>query len=226
MTSFFDKVMADSYDERNSRLSPISENLHFLIRLVLNELPTQARILAVGVGTGAEILSLAKANAAWSFLGVDPSAEMLAVCRNRLEQASVLDRCELIHGYVADAPQVAEFDAAVSVLVAHFIKRADRSVFYRQIHDRLKPGGRFVSAEISADLDEGAFPAMLRDWIRIQTLMGATPESLQKLPDVMRNTLGVVSPADTEVMWKEAGFELPLQFFQAFMIRGWHATKK
>ncbi|MDQ8029502.1 MAG: class I SAM-dependent methyltransferase [Brevundimonas sp.] len=221
---FFNQEMADAYDRRNSGLAPISDSLHFLMRLTLTDLPTKARALCVGVGTGAEILSLAKAYPDWSFVGVDPSAEMLGVANHRLEQAGVLDRCTLIHGYVGDVAETG-FDAVVSLLVAHFIQRPDRPAFYAAIHDRLKPGGRFLSAEISGDLDSPEFPALLADWKQVQTLMGATPESLAKLPDMMRDVLGVLPVEETEALWRQAGFVLPIPFFQAFMIRGWHATR-
>ena len=66
---------------------------------------------------------------------------------------------------------------------------------------------------------------MLKDWQRIQVLMGATPESLAKLGDMMRDVLGVLTPAETEALWEAAGFPKPVPFFQAFMIRGWHAAR-
>ena len=34
-SNFFNQEMADSYDERNSKLAAISDNMHFLVRLVL-----------------------------------------------------------------------------------------------------------------------------------------------------------------------------------------------
>ena len=222
--NFFNRDAADTYDRRNDALAPISNNLHFLLQLVLADLPVDARVLCVGVGTGAEILSLASAYPGWSFVGVDPSAEMLAVGRRRLEQAGVMRRCELVQGYVEDAPREA-FDAAVSLLVAHFIKSEGRPAFYAAIHDRLKPGGRFVSAEISGDLDAPEFPAMLEDWKQVQTLMGATPQSLAKLEGMMREALGVLPPEETQALWRAAGFAMPIPFFQAFIIRGWHAVK-
>ncbi len=225
MSDFFNQDMAKRYDERNSKLSPISDNLHLLVRLVLADLPSDARILCVGVGTGAEILSLAKAYPGWTFVGVDPSKEMLDVCRSRLAQERVGDRCELIHGYVQDAPDAPGFDAVLSILVAHFIARAERGDFYRSILKRLKSEGYYVSAEISADLNADEFPAMLRNWEQIQALMGATPESLQKLGDTLRNALHVLSPAETVALWRESGFGTPVEFFQAFMIRGWYARR-
>ena len=222
--NFFSQEIADAYDRRNRGLAPVSDNLHFLLGLTLADLPAEARVLCVGVGTGAEILSLASRYPGWSFVGVDPSEEMLAVGRHRLEQAGVLDRCELLQGYVQDVPDTG-FDAAVSLLVAHFIKREDRPAFYSGVHDRLKPGGRFVSAEISGDLDAPEFPEMLEDWKRIQVLMGATPESLAKLAGMMRDVLAVLPPAETEALWEAAGFGKPIPFFPAFMIRGWRADR-
>ncbi len=224
-SGFFNQEVADAYDRRNAGLKPISDSLHFLMRLVLADLPVEARVLCVGVGTGAEILSLAQAFPRWTFVGVDPSAEMLAVGAHRLTQAGVMDRCTLVHGYVDDVAETG-FDAVVTLLVAHFIRREGRPAFYAAIRDRLKPGGRFVSAEISADLDAPEFPAMFADWKQVQMLMGATPESLARLEDGLRDVLGVLPVAETEGLWRDAGFALPVPFFQAFMIRGWHATKR
>lgn len=225
MPDFFNQEMAKRYDERNSKLAAISDNLHFLIRLVLADLPSRARILCVGVGTGAEIVSLAKVRPEWTFVGVDPSREMLEMCRARLAQEGVGERCELIHGYVQDTPEAPAFDAVLSVLVAHFIARAERRAFYANVFQRLKPEGCFVSAEISADLDAAEFPAMLKNWEQVQALMGATPDSLRHLDDTLRNALSVLSPSETVALWRESGFSMPVQFFQAFMIHGWYARK-
>lgn len=223
-SGFFSQEVADAYDRRNSGLKPISDGLHFLMRLVLADVPPDARILCVGVGTGAEILSLADTFPRWTFTGVDPSAEMLGVCGHRLGESGLMDRCELIHGYVDDVAATG-FDAVISLLVAHFIPREGRPAFYAAIADRLKSGGLFVSAEISADLEAPAFPAMLADWKQVQLRMGATPESLDRLEGNLRDVLGVLPAAETEALWQAAGFALPVSFFQAFMIRGWHARK-
>ncbi|MBH1944492.1 class I SAM-dependent methyltransferase [Erythrobacter sp. YJ-T3-07] len=223
-SGFFDQKVADSYDERNSRLAPISDGLHFLMRLTLASLPANARVLCVGVGTGADIFALARARADLTFVGVDPSAEMLEIARHRLNEADIGERCELVHGYVEDVAD-RDFAAVVSLFVAHFVQREDRPAFYRAIYDRLAPGGRFLSAEISGDLDAPQFPAMVEDWKQVQALMGANEDSLASLGETLRNVLSVIGPAETEALWREAGFAVPVPFFQAFMIRGWHADK-
>ena len=225
LADFFTKEVSDSYDKRNSPLHPISDGLHFLVGLVMKTLPRNARILCVGVGTGAEILALATEHPAWSFVGVDPSASMLDVCRDRLATAGLLERCDLLHGYVQDVPVGEGFDAVLSLLVAHFIAREDRPSFYAEILKRVTPGGYLISAEISFDLESPEFPAMLENWMQVQSLMGATPESLKALPHMLRETLCVLSPAETEAALCASGFTLPIRFFQAFMISGWYARR-
>ncbi len=226
MTDFFNKEISQTYDAKNSKLAPIADSMHFLIRLILKDLPPYSRALCVGVGTGAEILSLSKEYPEWSFVGIDPSAAMLEVCRERLKNAGVLDRCELIHGYVADLPVGESFDTALSVLVAHFVKPENRLSFYQNMQQRLKPGGYLINTEISFDLNSQEFPSMLENWERIQALMGATPDSLQSLPSLLRDTLTVLPPSETESLIRASGIRSPVRFFQAFMVTGWYGKKE
>lgn len=225
MIDFFTEAVAESYDEKNSRLAPIADNMHFLVRLVLQDLPACSRVLCVGVGTGAEILSLAGVYPELSFVGVDPSAAMLAVCQERLKRAGVLERCELIHGCVQDLPAEECFDAVISILVAHFVKREERPDFYRSMMQRLRVGGYLVNTELSFDLNAAEFRSMLKNWERVQTLMGATPDSLKSLPDLLRNTLTVLPPTEVERLVRGDNSGTPVQFFQALMIRGWYLRK-
>jgi tRNA (cmo5U34)-methyltransferase len=225
MSRYFDKDASRAYDEKNRRLAPIADGMHFLVRLVLQGLPARTRILCIGVGTGAEILPLAQAFPEWTFLGLDPSAEMLEVCAERLKTAGVLERCELVHGYVQDAPAGEHFDAALSILVGHFVKREERLGFYSDMTSRLRRGGYLVDTEISYDLSSPEFPSMLKNWQQVQRLMGATAESLASLPTVLREVLTVLSPAEIESHLRQSGIAMPVRFFQAFMIAGWYGSK-
>lgn len=222
---FFTEEAAQRYDERNSKLSRISDGLHFLTTLVLKQLPSRSRILCVGVGTGADIFSLAEAFPEWTFVGVEPSLSMLNVCRERIKAAGLENRCQLVHGYIHDLPVTEPFDAALSILVAHFIKREDRLAFFQQMNKHLKTGGYLVNAEISFDLDSPEFPSMLKGWEQVQTLMGGTPESIATLPLQLRQMLSVLAPAETESFIKQSGIKLPIKFFQALMISAWYGKK-
>lgn len=213
------------YDEHNRPLAPVADCMHLLIRLILKDAPVRARILCVGVGTGNEILSLSSVFSEWTFVGVDPSSGMLDVCREKLRSAGILDRTELIQGYVNDLPLAENFDAALSLLVAHFLKREERMNFYQSICARLCEYGILVNTEISYDLNSPQFPSMLNNWEAVQLMMGATRESIAEMPRVLREILSVITPAETESLLIQSGISLPVRFFQAFMISGWYGRK-
>ncbi len=223
-TGFFNKELAYQYDDKNSRLKPISECLHFLMGAILKDLPEVGRVLSVGAGTGSEILTLARLFPKWTFVAVDPAAPMLEVCIEKFEKAGILERCTLIEGYVHDVKEK-EFDVVVSLLAGHFVKRDDRQGFYQGMSERLRQGGYFVNAEISYDLNSPDFPFMLKNWEEVQKLLGATTESIAMLPKVLKEMLVVLPPQETEDYIRRSGIKSPIRFFQAFMICGWYGIR-
>jgi len=97
--------------------------------------------------------------------------------------------------------------------------------FFRSVADRLKKGGYLINVEISFDLDSVEYPSMLKNWESIQRLMGATAESLAKLPSALKEILSVMPPAEIGRLIRLGGINNPVQFFQAFMINGWYGIK-
>ena len=223
--TFFNQSVSNQYDERNRQLAPISDGLHFLMRLVLENRPVSSKVLCAGVGTGADILALAQSFPGWSFVAVEPSLPMLETCRQRMKSAGLLARCEFVHGYVDDLPEEPTFDVATALFVAHFVSRDERAGFYRGITNRLTSGGCFINTEISYDLDSVTFPDMLRNWQSIQRLMGGTEESLNAVPRQLREVLAVLPPEHVEQILGDTGVGAPVRFFQAFMMAGWYAIK-
>ncbi|MDP2248539.1 MAG: hypothetical protein Q8J65_10435, partial [Nitrosomonadales bacterium] len=124
-----------------------------------------------------------------------------------------------------DAPPGENFDVALSILVAHFVKRDERLSFYQAMYDRLYTNGILINTEISFDLNSPEFPLMLKNWETVQSTMGATPESLANLSMQLREMLSVISPIETERLLNKSGFHLPVRFFQTFMISGWYGIK-
>lgn len=222
----FDNTPSETYDERNKRLAPILENLHFLIPLILEKLPSDARILCVGVGTGIEIVKLAKAHPDWGFSGIDPSKTMLEGCKKRLESEGLSDRCELYHGYVSDLPHMGEYDAVLCLLVMHFVKDlVERKEMLRETAKCLQPGGYLINAEISYDTSIPEYTNIMEKWMAMQTSSTLSKEQAENMIKMMNEHLLILSPSATEELIRESGFPMPIQFFQSLLIHGWYSQK-
>ncbi|MGI6238817.1 MAG: class I SAM-dependent methyltransferase [Christensenellales bacterium] len=106
-----------------------------------------AHLLDLGCGTGRALDEIMKRSPWISVTGIDRSPALLA----RLLAKPYASRLTLIH---ADSIQAAlgteRYDAAVSVLVMHLSPREDRRALYARIHQSLRPGGRYVEADIAA----------------------------------------------------------------------------
>lgn len=99
-----------------------------------------ARILDLGCGTGANAVLLAQQGA--KVIGVDPSADRLAVARDRAEQAEV--RVELHQANPAELAFLRSdsIDAALSVMALAEVD--DLARVFRQVHRVLKPEAPLV----------------------------------------------------------------------------------
>src|SRR5690606_11935087 len=120
ITSLFDQ-QADHYATQWERMSPVRDNLHFLLESVLASLPIDARILSVGPGTGQELAFLAQRLPRWSFAAVEPSGAMLERCRQRAVASGFASRCTFHHGYLESLVVNEPFDAAMCLLVSQFL---------------------------------------------------------------------------------------------------------
>ncbi len=217
----FDQQAA-SYDTQWARTAPIRHCLHLLLDSQFAGLPADARILCVGVGTGAEMAHLAARNRGWRFTAVEPSGPMLDVCRQRAQQEGFAARCEFHEGYVASLPTVAAHDAATCFLVSQFIlDRPARSAFFREIADRLKPGGLLASSDLASDVRSPEYDVLLAAWIRMMAAAEVSPEAMARMRKAYAEDVGVLPAADVASIIAAGGFERPVQFFQAGLIHGW-----
>jgi tRNA (cmo5U34)-methyltransferase len=225
LTATFDE-QASSYDEKWSRLAAFRESLHLLIGAAFKDLPAKARVLCVGAGTGAEILSLAGRFPGWTFTAVEPSAGMLDVCRRRAEASGLAARCTFHEGYLESLPPAEPFDAATCLLVSQFILDPQaRTEFFRDIARRLRPGGLLASSELSADVADPTYPSLLEVWLRTIAGPDVGPEGLERMCTAYRRDVAVLPVRAIESMLVAGGFASPVQVFQAGLIHAWLSTR-
>ena len=103
-----------------------------------------AEILDLGTGTGETARRVLDRHPGARLTGVDESEEMLAAARETLAGRAV----HLQPGRMEDALPRGPFDLVVSALAVHHLDGAGKADLFARIHAVLRPGGRFVMADV------------------------------------------------------------------------------
>ncbi|MCE9678877.1 class I SAM-dependent methyltransferase [Shewanella sp. AS1] len=221
ITALFDQQAAN-YDNQWVKTAPIRHCLHLLLGSLFAELPTQAKILCVGVGTGDELLYLAEKFPEFSFTLVEPSGPMLEVCRQRAEQEGITFRCDFYQGYVESISTEVLHDAATCFLVSQFMLDTEqRRGFFTEIARRLKPNGLLASTDLASDINSPEYQVLLSAWMNMMSSAELTSEVIERMRSAYANDVGVLEPSAVATIISSAGFKLPVPFFQAGLIHGW-----
>ncbi|WP_454865106.1 class I SAM-dependent methyltransferase [Pseudomonas rhizophila] len=218
---------AVSYDKQWERMTPIRAALYLLLESQFAGLPENTRILCVGVGTGAELAHLAERFPGWHFTAVDPSGAMLDLCRQRAVQHGFLARCYFHEGYLDTLVAEASYDAATCLLVSQFLLEEDaRTRFFREIAQRLKPHGILANADLASDTESPAYEVLLRSWMTLMSSDGLQPEVLERARIAYARDVAILPAQQVASLIKAAGFDAPVQFFQAGLMHGWVCTRQ
>jgi tRNA (cmo5U34)-methyltransferase len=100
------------------------------------------RILELGIGTGETTRRVLELHPGAHLTGVDSSEPMLARARAELPDADL--RVGRLEDPLPDGP----FDLVVSTLAVHHLGPAGKADLFRRIAAVLRPGGRFVLADV------------------------------------------------------------------------------
>ncbi len=221
-------VAVGSYDESIRTFAAAYDQLFPMAYACLRSIAgDDARLLIVGAGTGMEICTFGPRSPRWRFTGVDPSADMLAIARSRIEAARLADRVTLRQGYVHDLPAESRFDAATCILVMHFLPDdGSKRLLLKSIADRLKPGAPLVLVDDFGDAGSGAFRLMLGAWKTYVIGQGADPAVVEyAFGEENRKRFHYVSEERIAELLREAGFGPPARFFTGFLYGGWMALR-
>lgn len=221
MTERFEGAGALAYDQRIPLLVPGYELLHQLSAAqLMARLGEEARVLLVGVGTGSELLLLGRLCPRWHFVAQDISADMLAQARQRADEAGMGER---ITWFLGELPTASLYcDAALCLLVLHFLEESTKLSLLADISRHLKVG----SPLLLADLMTAAEPmerAVMGQQARLAGLpLAASERMVQRLAD----DFIPLAEGQLQRLLQEAGFSAGQRYFQALGFHGWLATRR
>lgn len=198
---------------------------HCYLRAIL---PRQAKILLAGAGTGMEILEFAPGNPGWSFCGVDPSGDMLALARKKILEKNLAGEIELKKGYVDALKEEEVFDAATCILVMHFLKDdGSKQKLLESISKRIKPGAPFVLIDGFGEPGSMDFEEIKVAWKNYPVISGVPSETVEKIfNEVIMKTVQFVPESRIMELMETAGFARVSKYFSGFLYGGWIGYKK
>ena len=223
---FDDQKVAASYDEKTVLKGSGRDALFSLIQLIFAELPAEARILCVGVGTGTEMVAMARVFPQYQFTVVEPASAMLDICRQKAEENGITSRCTFHEGYIDSLPASDSFDAATCLLVSQFLKEAEeRSHFFGQIAQRLRPGGVLISSDLVLGMSPPVYQSLIEVWLRMLGGSGWGEEDIDKMRTAWSLHLATLTPPEIETIIAAGGFDTPVLFFQNLFIHAWFSKR-
>ena len=221
MSTFQDAAAVSRYQETAQAKVPGMAALHRMTHVLLAEsVPPQGEVLVLGAGGGLELSAFVHAHPGWRFVGVDPSAPMLALARETLGPEA--SRVELVEGLIEDAP-FREFDGATCLLTLHFLDRDARLRTLRQLFRRLKPGSVLVVAHHSYAPEERL--RWLRRSAAFSSANGVVSEQDEAGIAAMAAKLPALSAQDEVSLLGAAGFADVELFYAALSFKGWVARR-
>ena len=189
-------------------------------------LKSNAEILIVGAGGGAEIQHISTLQNSWHITGIDPSPDMCNKALSIVNFLDMSDRVDIISGHVSNLDKNKYFSAATSILVMHLLKDDGGKLEYlNSIVDHLESGSPFIHVDFCGDKTSSMFLKEIEAWKRNAINNGITPDLIKKQESTILTELPFVSENREISLLKEAGFSKITTFYQSFMYKGWIAHK-
>lgn len=215
---------AGVYDEEIEKIIPGYKALHDISHHILKTaLPDDAYVLVGGSGTGKESIGYALENPRWKITGFDIAEEMIKTASSKIEQNDLTHRIELVHGGINDILQE-DFDGATSLLVAHFIPKKEKEEFFKEIAFRLKPGAKFIIADVCDDEDSGKYEEFVSAWESFQ-LQTRDKKEVDEMFSHVRENLNYITVEETVSLLKSTGFTTIHHFWKSLLINGFIMEK-
>lgn len=218
------RTLSGNYEQGPRWFIPGYDASHAMAAVLLRDrIGEHGRILVIGAGGGVELSVLARECEGWTFVGIDPSAEMIRQAKTKIEAAGAAARVSWVQGVVEDSSRE-PFDAATAFLCLNFVPDdGHRLGTMREIHARLRPGAPFLMINGCTDKNPARFEDHLRVYAAFARRNGAPAQVIESAVRMQREGLFSVPQEREEELLAEAGFRDARLFYTGLWIFGWIA---
>lgn len=215
--------VVESYDEHIRKLIPGYELIHLQVHALLKaRLPERAEVLVVGCGTGHELCYLAAQFPHWRFTAIDPAQNMLEKAKARLESENLATHVQFLHSDTSGLSHTAQkFDAALSILVSHFIPETEKMVYFQDIYHALKD----KAVCLSYDLMQIENVQQLKTLQHLSELTGLSEKQSQAMIERLQDDFCLISNQALHQLLRHIGFKSVENFAQVLNYFGTFAVK-
>lgn len=219
---FKSQSVVDGYDLHIRKLIPGYEVVHQQIQALLKTyVKEHAHILIVGCGTGYELGYLLQLFPHWTFTATDLSATMLEKAKQYIQPLNASHRVQFILSDVTELKNEQSYDAALSILVTHFVSFQDKSNFFEAIYESLKLQGIFITFDLTQIQSEQELET-LKNVVEINGLSSAQSTAMiRRLTD----DFYPLSSQETSDQLNKNGFNSIMPFTQILAYQGFIAFK-
>lgn len=220
---FNNPLVVDGYDEHIRKLIPGYELIHLQVHALLESyLNEYAHILIVGCGTGFELQYLLEQFPKWTFTAIDPALNMLEKAQNHIQARALSDRVNFIHGDTSILNSSHEkFDAALAILVSHFVPVENKATFFQDIADSLNPNGFCISV----DLTQISTQDELKILKNIALKTGLSEKQSQAMIERLEHDFHLISADDLLDLYQQSGLSQSKSFTQILNYYGFIGFK-
>ncbi|MCG2609292.1 class I SAM-dependent methyltransferase [Acinetobacter sp. SM34] len=217
---FKSQYVVDGYDEHIRKLIPGYEVVHQQIRALLKTYVDEyAHVLIVGCGTGYELGHLVQSFPDWTFTATELSETMLDKAKHHIHALNASHRVEFVLGNLDQLKTGQSYDAALSILVTHFVDYADKPQFFKAISSRLKSQGIFITFDLTRIKSEQGLQALKY----LCEANGLTTSQAAAMVDRLDDDFYPLSEQETFEQLKGCGFDSIERFTQILCYQGFIA---
>lgn len=208
----------ESYDQHIQKLIPGYALMHQQIQVLLYmHLKQNAHLLIIGCGTGYELIQLALAFPNVQFTAIDVAENMIKKAQQNIKHAQIKNKIDFLCGDTSILSTINyQFDAALSILVAHFVPMDLKKSFFTDIYHAIKPNACLIHVDLMAFEHENGAEYL----VKLAQLTGLHPKQSQLMLNTFDKEFYLMSTQEMDDIYAMIGFKKHEYFLKIFNYYG------